>query len=309
MGISAWQKPLNLCLGEGVLGVACLGFVCLPPSCTSFPRSSRTGEPAFTSHGAAMTFRLRHSKAKAVPHTQNAKICYFHGWKSWAVAHPCGTGDTGSLLRHGTGGDRDSPAWHPDPQDEVLLVEESSNSQDNCCALGVRRSRPAAPQKLPPIPPRTPRPGDFPFSCKQMTHPSHSLLQRRAAEDNEHQACPPHTLPLNPFREHVGPPPADHRSGLHNGKSMQKYFSHNAFQIIHTQPAMLIGSEALLREFNSLFQAPWAGEKGNSLPLSLLLAQGPTSQSVELVLEEIQAERSSNKAELGFRDVCTYSYD
>lgn len=89
---------------------------------------------------------------------------------------------------------------------------------------------------------------------------------------------------------------------------MQKYFSHNAFQP-YTQPAMLIGSEALLREFKSLFRARTAGGRRNPCPLSLLLAPGPTSQCVELVLEEIQAEGSSSKAGLGFSSVCTYSYD
>lgn len=32
-------------------------------------------------------------QSKAVPHTPNAIICYFHGWTPCAVAHPCGTGD------------------------------------------------------------------------------------------------------------------------------------------------------------------------------------------------------------------------
>lgn len=72
--------------GKGVLGMACLGFVCLPPSCTPFPRSSRTGEPAFTSHGAARTSRLPHSKAKSVPHAPNSITCYLHGQE--LAGHP-----------------------------------------------------------------------------------------------------------------------------------------------------------------------------------------------------------------------------
>lgn len=73
-------KLCNLCAwGKGVLGMACLGFVCLPPACTPFPRSSSTGEPAFTSHGAARTSSLPHSKAGAMPHTPNSIICSLHG--------------------------------------------------------------------------------------------------------------------------------------------------------------------------------------------------------------------------------------
>lgn len=143
----------------------------------------------------------------------------------------------------------------------------------------MRSHRPPGPPAAPtpcttPAPPRAPRPGDFPFSCKQNTHPSHPLLQRRAGGDNEHQASPRHALPLNPFWEHPGPPPADHRSGLHNGKSMQKYFSHNAFQP-YTQPAMLIGSEALLREFKSLFRARTAGGRRNPCLRPCSLHQDP----------------------------------
>lgn len=64
-----------------------------------------------------------------------------------------------------------------------------------------------------------------------------------------------------------------------------------------------------MREFNALLQAAWAGGRGDPFPLSLLPHTRTHISSVELVLEEMQAERSSDKARLGFRGVCTYSSD
>lgn len=75
----------------------------------------------------------------------------------------------------------------------------------------------------------------FPCCAKQTTysgHPLGKLLQLQADGEGEHWAAPV-MLPLNSFWEHPGPSLIDQHSGLHNGKSMQKYFSCNAFQFTH----------------------------------------------------------------------------
>lgn len=117
-----------------VLGMARLGFVCLPPSCPSFPRSSqdwrRGGCMPPHAHGAARTSRLPCSKAKSMLHASNPIICYLQAQgpscKPCPPAHPGSTEDhraMRSLLRRGARRGQGLPwasARHPHPQDGVL---------------------------------------------------------------------------------------------------------------------------------------------------------------------------------------------
>lgn len=83
----------NICVGGSGAWYSMPG-ICVPsPILHIFSQELQDWRTCLHIPCSVRTSRLPHSKVKAVPHTPNAIICYLHGWKPCAAAHPCSTGD------------------------------------------------------------------------------------------------------------------------------------------------------------------------------------------------------------------------